>query len=174
MRLVRQLLTETMLLFLAGAFGGLLLARGLTTLVPRLLPAFPLPVEPSLPLDGRVIAFGLLLSLVASVLAGLVPALDASKTDVVSALKDEAQATPARLRLRHAFVVGQIAFSVLLVVCASLLVRALGRVTTDDKGFDPTGVETVSLDLTMAGYTDQTEPLFAHDLLDRIRRLPGI
>ena len=173
-RLVRQLLTETMLLFLAGALGGLLFARGLTTLIPRLLPAFPLPVELSLPLDGRVIAFGLLLSLVASVLSGLVPALDASKTDVVSALKDEAQGTPARLRLRHAFVVGQIAFSVLLVVCAGLFVRALGRVTTVDKGFDPKGVETLSLDLTMAGYTEQSGPLFASDLAERIRRLPGI
>jgi predicted permease len=174
MRLVRQLLTETMLLFLAGAVGGLLLARGLTTLIPRLLPAFPLPVELSLPLDGRVMAFGLLLSLVASVLSGLIPALDASKTDVVTALKDEAHATPARLRLRHAFVVGQIAFSVLLVVCAGLLVRALGRVTTDDKGFDPKGVETVSLDLTMAGYTNLSGPLFARDLVERIRRVPGI
>ena len=121
-----------------------------------------------------MIAFGLLLSLVASVLSGLVPALDASKTDVVSALKDEAQGAPARLRLRHAFVVGQIAFSVLLVVCAGLLVRALGRVTTVDKGFDPKGVETLSLDLTMAGYTEQSGPLFASDLAERIRRLPGI
>jgi predicted permease len=163
-----------MLLFLAGALGGLLLARGLTTLIPRLLPAFPLPVDLSLPLDGRVIAFGLLLSLIASVLSGLVPAVDASKTDVVSALKDESQMTPARLGLRHAFVVGQIAFSVLLVVCAGLLVRALGRVTTVDKGFDPKGVETVSLDLAMAGYTDVSGPVFARDLVERIRRLPGI
>jgi putative ABC transport system permease protein len=173
-RLIQQLLTETMLLFLAGAAGGLLLARALTLLVPRLLPTFPLPVDISLPLDARVIAFALLLSLVTSLLSGLAPALDASRTDVVSALKDESHAAPARLRLRNAFVVGQIAFSVLLVVCAGLLVRAVGRVTTVDKGFDPAGVETVSLDLSLAGYTDRNGPAFTRDLLERIRSVPGI
>ena len=65
MRLIRQLLTETTLLFTAGAIGGLVFARGTTALLPRLLPAFPLPVDSSLPLDGRVVAFALALSLVA-------------------------------------------------------------------------------------------------------------
>ena len=111
--------------------------------------------------------------LVAAVLSGLVPALQASKADVVSALKDDAQ-IPARVRLRHAFVIAQVAFSILLVVVAGLFVRALQAAGSGDPGFDPHGVELASLNLSLAGYTDTTGPRFARELADRVRALPDV
>ena len=97
-RLVRQLLAETLMLFALGGGGGLLMARGLTSALVSLLPALPFPVNVSLALDLRAVLFTTGLVLVAALLSGLAPALQASKADVVSALKDDAQ-SPARLRL---------------------------------------------------------------------------
>jgi predicted permease len=173
-RLIRQLLTETLLLFALGGVAGLLLARLMTSLVVGLLPAFPVPVGLSLPLDTHVVAFTAGLTCVAAVLSGLAPALQASKADVVSALKDEAQGSSERLRLRNAFVVVQVAFSLLLVVAAGLLGRALARVTVVDRGFDARGIELATIDLSQAGYTDTTGPAFARQLLERIRQLPVV
>jgi predicted permease len=173
-RLIRQLVTETAMLFALGGIAGVVLARGMTSLLLAALPAFPVPVNLSLPLDGRVLAFAACLSLVAALLSGIAPALHASRADVVSALKDESQGPSDRLRLRNAFVVAQVAFSILLVVAAGLLGRALGRVTSIDQGFDARGVEVASVDLSMAGYTEATGRQFATELADRVRRLPGV
>ena len=173
-RIVRQLLTETLVLFVLGSAAGLLLARVLTSLIAQLLPALPLPVNLSLPLDGRVIAFALALGLIAAVLSGLAPALQASKTDVVGALKDDAQAPVDRLRLRNAFVVAQVAFSTLLVVITAVLVHGFDHVTSVDRGFDARGVDVAAVDLSMAGYTSITGPRFVRALLDRVRALPGV
>jgi predicted permease len=172
LRLIRQLLTETLLLYALGGAAGLLLARGLLALLVRLLPAFSVPVNLSAPLDGRVVAFALGLSLVAAVLSGLTPALHASRADVVSSLKDEVQGTSDRLRLRHAFVVAQIAFSILLVAVAALLVRGFDRQSAAKHGFDPAGVAIASVDLSQAGYTSVTGPAFARRLLEAVRTAP--
>ena len=172
-RLVRQLLTETALLFVLGGASGLLLAGWMTSLLVSLLPGLPFPVDLSLTLDSRVIAFTTGLSLVAALLSGLAPALQASKTDVVSGLRNDA-GLAGRLRLRHVFVIGQVAFSLVLVVGAGLFTRALQRAASIDPGFDPHGVELASLDLAQAGYTRATGPLFARELVDRIRQLPVV
>jgi predicted permease len=173
-RLVRQLLTETVMLFLLGGAGGLVLARGLTSLVVKLLPAFPFPVNLEMSIDGRVLIFGLTLSFVAALLSGVAPAWRGSKADVVSALKDDSQTPVDKLRLRNAFVIGQVAFSILLVITAGILVRGLNRVTRVDRGFDARNVDTASLDLTMAGYTSTTGAGVARELLERVRALPGV
>ena len=173
-RLVRQLLTEVMLLFVLSGAAGLLLARALTSLLVSSLPSFQLPVNLSVPLDGRVLAFALGLSLVAALLSGLAPALHASKADVVSALKDDSQGPSDRLRFRSAFVVTQVAFSIVLVVTAGPLVRAFDRVVSVDRGFDALGVDVATINLSMAGYTSSTGPVFARQLLERVRTLPGV
>jgi predicted permease len=174
LRLIRQLLTETLLLFVLGGAAGLALARVMTSLIVLTLPALPIPVDTSLPLDGRVIAFTAVVSLIAAILSGLVPALQASKADVVSALKADSQGPSDRLRLRSAFVVAQIAFSILLVVSAGLLVRALQRSASLNLGFDAHGVEVATLDLSLAGYGAKTGPLFVQEILDRLRTIPGV
>ena len=173
-QLMRQLLTETLMLFVLGGAAGLGLARILTSLVMKALPEFPVPVNLSFPLDGRILLFTLGLSLIAAVLSGLAPALQASKADVVSALKDGEQGPSDRMRLRHAFVVMQVAFSITLVVAGGLLVRALGKTSSVDRGFDASGVDLASLDLSLAGYTSRTGPVFARELVGRIRDLPGV
>jgi predicted permease len=172
-QLIRQLLTETMLLFVLGSITGLALARAMTSVLVSRLPTLPFPVSLSLTLDGRVIAVTMGLSLLAALLSGLAPALEASKASVLSGLRND---TPrvGRLRLRHAFVVCQVALSVVLTIAAGLFVRALHRAGSIDPGFDSHGVELISIDLTPAGYTDATGPRFAGDLIDRVRRLPGV
>ena len=128
---IRQLLIESTLLFLIGGAAGLALARVMTDALASLLPAVPVPIDLTLPLDGRALAFTLGLSLVAAILSGLAPALHASRAEVVGGLKSDAQGGPERSRLRHAFVVGQVAFSIVLVVGAGLFVRALQRAADD-------------------------------------------
>jgi predicted permease len=146
----------------------------MTNLIVLSLPSQPVPIDTSLPLDARVVAFTAIVSLLTAVVSGLVPALQASRSDVVAALKAESQSTADRLRLRSMFVVAQIAFSILLVVGAGLLARALQRATSVDLGFDATGVEVATVDLSLAGYDDRTAPPFVDDLLDRLRSAPGV
>ena len=173
-RLVRQMLVEATLLFLIGAAAGLAVARVMTTLLASMLPTLPVPVDVSLPLDARAIAFTVGLSLVAAVLSGLAPALHGSKWEVLPGLKSDAQGGPERLRLRNAFVVGQVAFSIVLVVAAGLFVRALQRAADIDPGFDPRGIELAALDLSLGGYTNETGRVFASELIERVREVPGV
>lgn len=172
-RLVRQLLTETILLFIFGGAAGLLLARGMTNALASLLPALPFPVDLTLALDVRVLSYATALSLAAAVLAGLAPALQAAKTDVLSGLRND-QGLAGRLRLRYVFILGQVAFSVVLVISAALFMRALHRAASIDPGFDPHGVDLASLDLGQAGYSEAAGALFARDLLERVRGLPHV
>jgi predicted permease len=173
-RLIRQLLTESLLLFVLGGTAGLLLARALTSAVAAGMPELPFPVDLSLALNTRVVAFTCGISLVAAVLCGLGPALQASKADVLSALNNEPRFVVGRLRLRYAFVVGQVTFSIVLVIVAGLFVRALQRAATIDLGFNPHGVEIAAVDLAQAGYTLTTGPVFAQLMVDRLRALPDV
>jgi putative ABC transport system permease protein len=173
-RVIRQLLVETLLLFAAGAAAGLFVARAMTTVIVSLLPALPLPVDVSLPLDGRALAFTAGLSLLCALLSGLVPAVHASRIDVVPGLKSESTGGPGKLRLRSAFVVGQVAFSLVVVVIAGLFVRALDRAAAIDPGFDRRGVELAVLDLSLGRYTDETGLAFGRDLIERVRQVRGV
>src|SRR5262249_2310861 len=153
-RLVRQLLTETLMLFAVGGAAGLMLARLMTSVLVVLLPVLPFPIDMNLALDSRAIVLTCALSLVAAGVCGLGPALQASKTDSVAGLRDEAPGPPRRSRLRHAFLVAQVALSLVLVVVAGLFVRALQHVSARSPGFDPRGVELASIDLAAAGYSN--------------------
>jgi predicted permease len=173
-RIIRQLLAESLFLCVISAGAGLALARGMTSILVSQLPNLPFPINVSLALDVRVVLFSIGLSLFAALLSGIAPALHASKSDIVVALKDDSQLAFGRLRLRYAFVVAQVALSVLLVVVGGLFLQTLRRVAVTDPGFDPTGVELASLDLSMAGYTNASGPLFARELIEQIRNLPDV
>jgi putative ABC transport system permease protein len=173
-RIVRQLLTESVLLFALGGLAGLVFAQIITRLLFLLLPQFPVPVNLSTPLDGHVVAFALVLSFIAAVLAGIAPALHASKSDVVTALKDDAPGPSNRTRLRNAFVIAQVAFSILLVVTAGLLVRAFDNAVSVKQGFDPRDVDMAALDLTMGGYTDASGRDVIRRLRGRVAAIPGV
>jgi predicted permease len=173
-RLVRQMLIESSLLFLIGGAASLGLARLMTDAIVTLLPTLPLPLDVSLPLDARAIAFTFAISLIAALLSGIAPAFHASSASVAAAMKGDAQGGPERTRLRQAFVVSQVAFSLVLVIGAGLFVRGLQRAATIDPGFDPHGVELASVDLSISGYTDVTGPAFSEQIVERVRSLPGV
>jgi predicted permease len=162
-RIVRQLLTETVMLFALGSAGGIVLARAMTSVVMGLLPALPIPVQISLSLDWRVVAFACGLSLVAALASGLAPALHASRADVSTVLKGESAGASARDRLRHAFVIAQIACSVLLIVVGSLFTRALQQAGATAAGVDSRGIETAAIDSSVR-----------RAVLERVRQLPGV
>jgi predicted permease len=172
-RLARQMLAESLLLFVCGGAAGLILARTLTSVIASRLPALPFPVELSLVLDGRVIAYTVGLSLLAALLSGLAPALQASKTDVMPGLRNEAGLV-GWLRLHSVFVLGQVTLSLVLVIVGGLFARALHRATSVDPGFDARGVELAAVDLEQAGYTTTTGPIFVRELVDRFGHLSDV
>ena len=173
-RVVRQLLTETVILFALGGAVGLILAQFLTSSAASVLPSLPFPIIVTLALDGRVLVFTAALSLAASLLFGLAPALQTTRVDVLHALKDDSRVRAERTKLRSAFVMAQVALSVILVVTAGLFVGALKNAGSTDPGFDPRGVELATLDVKMAGYTDSTSPRFWRELVERVRQLPEV
>lgn len=155
-RIMRQLLTETSVLFVLGGITGLVLARGMLALMVGLLPTFSVDVNVAPPFDSRVIAFTLALSLVAALASGLAPSLHASRADIVSALKDDSQGPAERIRWRQGLVVVQIACSIALLGVAALLVRGFSNQSAVHHGFDPENVDVMAIELAQAGYTSGT------------------
>ena len=171
-RLVRQLLTESVLLAGAGGLVGVLAALWSTDLLSAL------PAPPPLPalhytVDSRVLAFAVLVSVVTGALLGLAPALQASRPDVVAALRDDA-AGPRRSRLRSAFVVAQVAMSLVLLVAGGLFVRSLRNATAIDPGFRTRSALLLSLNLDLNGYPADRVPGFFRELVDNVRAIPGV
>jgi predicted permease len=173
-RLVRQLITETLVLFAAGCGLGLVLTQWLTALLLAVLPTLPVPIGVDFFVDWRVTAFAIVISLIAAIVSGLVPALQASRPELVPALKSEDAARGGRLRLRSAFIVAQVTVSLVLVIAGGLFIRALGRAASIEPGFDQTNVEVVMLDLALSGYRDPDALAFADRLRERVRALPGV
>ncbi|HJQ32700.1 MAG TPA: ABC transporter permease [Pyrinomonadaceae bacterium] len=172
-RVVRQLLTESVMLFLCGGALGALLAVWMKELLLAFLPTGSLAVNFQLELDWRVLGYTLAVSLLTGVVFGLAPALTASKTNVVPALKDTAPSGGGRARLRGAFVVGQIAISVVLLVAAALCVLSLRGAARIDPGFDPEGVWLASADLGLQGYEEARGREFFRRLKERVAAEPG-
>lgn len=174
-RLVRQLVTETLVLFAAGAFGGILLAVAAT----RGLEQLPVPTtEPlfiKLPIDSRVLLFSVLLSVACGVAFGLLPALRAARRDLQSQLRtDNAGSGRRRPVVSNVLVVGQLALSMVLLVSAALLVRALQRSQQADAGFDANGVSVAGFSSEAWGYGEQRAQLFFDQLQQRVSGMPGV
>ena len=173
-RVVRQLLTESVLLCLAGGAVGALFALWMTDLLFAFKPSVRIPIELSPRLDWRVMGWTLLVSLATGVLFGLAPALQATRTDVSRALKGEPGAGARRSRLRDLFVGAQVAVTVLLLVSAGLFLRALTYAREVRPGADPEQVQTASFNPQTLGYTDERARDFYRQLLERVRTAPGV
>jgi predicted permease len=177
-RLIRQLLTESMLLALAGGLCGTLLALWLA----QLLLAFVHPpglqqLKLQAPLDVRVLGFSLLLSLLTGLFCGWLPALRSSKQEVVSAVKEEWSAfgqRASKLRLRGFLVISQVAVSLVLLVGAGLLARALGKAQQVAPGFEIQNVTVVSANLSQRNYTAARALEFERELTERLSSVPGV
>src|ERR1700689_4774465 len=176
-RLVRQLLTESMLLGALGALGGLALAWAGTRLLVNLSNDI-LPRASEIAVDWRVLAFTAAVAVFTVVLFGLAPAVLMAKTDVNSALRAAGRGSSIgfrRNRLRSVLVVGEVALSIVLLSAAGLMMRSFYHLRSIGPGFDPHGVLTFSTDLPDAQYkTDKLQIEFYDRALERIRTLPGV
>ncbi|HKQ75250.1 MAG TPA: ABC transporter permease [Blastocatellia bacterium] len=176
-RLARQWLTESVLLALFGSAAGLLFALwaadGLMALTPPDFRNF----SPGLQLDARVLAFTLAVSMVAGALCGLFPALRASRTDLVAVLNEGGSATSGgrhRSRLQQAFVVTQVAVSLVLLVAAGLLLRSLQNSAAFDPGFKTDNLLLAQIDLRRQGYSAEQGQSLYRQLTERLKSLPGV
>ena len=173
-QLVRQLATESVILFLAAGAAGVALSYWLVRGLMALVPTLPVQLAFDPRVDWRVLAFALVISLVTGLAAGLVPALQSTRPALVPALKLEAGHAGRRQRLRGALLVSQLAFSMLLLVVAGLFARALAHARAIDPGFDPHNVEIASLDLDLANYDAPRGLGLTATLLDRVRAMPEV
>jgi cell division protein FtsX len=173
--LLRQLLTESILLSLIGGMIGVLLAMWLLDLGLASIPTMDIPTAADIKLDWPALIFTLIVSLVTGALFGIAPALQATKTDLVSALKDSAALSGyRRSRLRGGLIVAQIAMSLLLLIVAGLVIRSLQRVETLDLGFEPERRLMMSFSLSLQGYDPAQAEQFQKRLMDRVRAMPGV
>lgn len=146
-RLLRQLLTESLVLAAAGGGTGLLVATTLVRLVSIGMTALPTPLDLEFAIDRRVLAYVIGLSTATVLLFGLLPARSALRIDLLSSLKTDGSGTPARQRLRRAMVLVQVAASAILVVWSMLFLRSLGRIHAIEPGFDASGIVTATIEL---------------------------
>jgi putative ABC transport system permease protein len=171
-RIVRQLLTESTLLAALASAAGLLVAQWALDALAASVQLPPLDLSP----DARVLAFCAGAAVLTGVAFGLVPALDATRADVVDALKDGAAGPdPRRARLQGRFVAAQVALSLVLLATAGLFLRSLGAERRADVGYDASDrVLALSIDLGRQGYNDDAARAFADELQARAEALPGV
>jgi predicted permease len=173
-RLLQQLLTESTVLALLGGIAGSLLAIWGVRLLVRIFHSdTALPLSP----DGRVLTFTIAVSLLTGILFGVVPALRTLKVRVSPALKDAARTTAnrgSRFGWGKVLIVGQVALSLLVLFAASLLVRSLQMLMTQDFGYERDRLVIARLDPTAAGYNKEKMKLLAGQLLTRLATAPGV
>jgi len=177
-RLVRQLLSESVVLALVGGAAGVLLATWAGRILTRMpTDSLPLPIHFDFHLDGTVLAFAAGVSLLTTVLFGLAPALTASKLDLVPSLKADATGEGSvrrRVTLRDALVVTQLALSLVLLVAGALLARGLLVARGTNLGYDPAPVAYIDFNLQMNGYDLDRAMALRKRVLSEVRALPGV
>jgi predicted permease len=174
-RLIRQLITESVVLAGIGGIAGL----GLAWLAMQALQAWPpppgVPFAGPVPIDGRVLVFSLLLSVGTGVIFGVAPALSASRPSLVEALKLGTGSRRGRVvEPRTLLVIGQVALSLLLLVAAGLFVRSLQRLQSVDIGLDHEKLVSAPLNVNLLRYTRQQGRQFYEQAVDRVGALPGV
>ena len=172
-RLIKLLLTESLLLAVLGGFLGLLLAVFLPPILLSVIPEAGLDVD--FKPNTTVFAYMFLISLITGVAFGLAPAIQSTKPNLTDALKATRNKPRAgRPHLRNLLVIGQVAVSLVLLIGAGLLVRGLQQAQSTDLGFDQKNLVVVSMDLTSQGYDQARAATFHSQLSERLKALPGI
>ena len=177
-RIVRQLLTESVLLGTLGGILGLLLAWWAASWLRAMPPpAGALPLAPQFSIDLRVLLFTLGLALLAGIVFGLAPALRISRPAIIPALKDESWTATdqgGRFNLRNLLVVTQIGLSVVLLITAGLFLRSLRRTQAIAPGFDAEKVVTAPLNINLLRYTKTQGREFYRQAVERVEAIPGV
>jgi predicted permease len=177
-QIVRQLLTESILLALLGGTLGWLFAYWGTYLVHSSIPPMPYPINLDVSPDLSVLKWMLGVSLLTGVIFGLAPALFASRPDLVAVLKgavsNQAKRGIRYLNIRGFLVVAQVAISIVVLICAGLFLRSLNKALKADPGFKTDNLVTMRLDLGALGYDANTGRRFYSELLKRVETQPGV
>jgi len=177
-RLIRQLLTESILLALLGGAVGLLFASWAVDSLPLFLPAaFPGSVKLSFPLDAVTLGITLLLTLGTGLAFGVFPALQASRPDLYAVLKEggrSSQGGASHHRLRNTLVIAEVAVALVLLIGAGLCVKGLQQARQIDIGFKPDHVLIAGLQIGMNGYDQETGKVFYRQARQRLAALPGV
>jgi putative ABC transport system permease protein len=169
-RLIRQLLTESMVIGLAGGIMGLLLAL-ITSNLALVYTGAPISAR----LDGGVLLFTLTLSMLSVLTFGLAPALQTSQVNPVTALKETPGTTDkSRHRLRNLLIIGQVTLSLMMLICGGLFLRSIGKSGNIDTGFDMKQGVIVPLDLGLQNYSEAKGKVFYRQLVERVGVLPGV
>src|SRR6266487_3335384 len=177
-RLLKQLLTEGLILSAFGAVGGLLVAHWCRHVLVLLFPARAgVRMHPPGEIDWRVLALSAGVCLIATLLLGLVPAMQIGKLDLAGTLKAESAGvvgSRGRAWVRSSLVLVQVSLSFALLVGAALLLQSLQRIRTASPGFSTHGVLFTAVDLVSAGYDAQRAQNFQDELINRVKALPGV
>jgi predicted permease len=175
-RIVRQLLTESVMLSLMGGALGLLLSFWMTDAMTSFFPVIAYQIVLDVAPDTRALVFTLGVSLLTGVVFGLAPAFEATKTDLVPVLKGEAGhgGRARRFSLRNALVVTQVAVSLIVLVCAALFVQSFRNAKSIDPGFATRDAVLVSVNPGLFGYTKEQGRDFYQRLAERVRAMPGV
>jgi len=176
-RLVRQLLTETLVIALIGGLGGLLLALWAKGVFRVFEPRIGVPLVIDLSLDYRVFAFSAAATILATLVFGLAPALQVTSPQLVSSLQEGQRTVVGSRRisrLRSLLLLGQVAVSVILLVCGGSFLRVLTKLTSIDLGFGPDRIALLSVDLSMQDYPPERGRAFVDEALTRLRHVPGV
>jgi predicted permease len=176
-RIVSQLLTESVVLGTLGGILGVALAYSGLKLLLSVRPPIPVAIQLDVGPDPRILLFTLAVSLLAGLLFGAFPALQASRAPVAPTLRDESGALTGgrrKLTLRGVLVTAQVAMSVVLLVGGGLFLRSLTRAASVDAGYDPRDVAVLTVDPGTTGYEEEEARLLYQTLLERIREIPGV
>jgi predicted permease len=176
-RIFRQLLTESVTLSALGGSAGWLLALWATDTLQSLELPIPLPLAFDFGLDGRVLGFTIALSLLTGLVFGTAPAWHSAKTDLVIALKSQGGLlgrAVRRSRVRAGLVVAQVALSLMLLIGAGLLLKALRHAREIDPGFDDRNILLLTLSLSLGQYDEESGRRFLDELTERVRALPSV
>jgi putative ABC transport system permease protein len=187
-RLIRQLLTESIVLSFAGGLGGLVVSIWGIKLFDLLSPSY-MPRTASVPMDARILLFTFGICILTGIVFGLVPAFRASKNDVNETLRGEGRSTGSvsRNRTRNLLVIAEVAVALVLLICAGLMINSLTRILGTNPGFNPDHLVTAQVRLAGDKYIDSSDPehldlnvihppvaLFCRHVLERLQGLPGV
>ena len=176
--LIRQFLTENVLLSIGGGLFGLAIGYGLMKAMGLMLPPFTLPREVNANIDGRVLLFALIVSVATGILFGMAPALQATKPDLAAAMKEEGRGSSGsagRRRLRDSLIVAEIALAFMLLVVSGLMMRSFVGLLNVDAGFDSTNVLTMRLPVTIEQFPDPEQlNRYLREVRTAVEEVPGV